>query len=131
MAGPRIVRPDANAEFETEERCAILESWNDAEDPDASIARARVRPGVRTRRHILVGTRERYLIVAGQGEVQVGALAPTPVGPGDVVVIPAEVPQQITNVGQDDLVFYAICTPRFRQANYRDVDPEPPAAQSR
>ncbi|MEJ2685624.1 MAG: cupin domain-containing protein [Gammaproteobacteria bacterium] len=128
---PRIVKPSAEAEFETEERCAILESWNDPRDPDVSIARARVRPGVRTRRHLLMGTQERYLIVQGQGEVRVGTLAPKLVGPGDVVVIPPEVPQQITNTGKDDLIFYAICTPRFEQANYRDVDPEPPTAESR
>ncbi|HKJ09172.1 MAG TPA: cupin domain-containing protein [Gammaproteobacteria bacterium] len=129
--GPRIVKPGTEAEFETEERCAILESWNDPRDPGASIARARVRPGVRTRLHLLVDTQERYLIVHGQGEVRVGTLAPTLVGPGDVVVIPPEIPQQITNTGKDDLIFYAICTPRFEQTNYRDVDPEPPAAESR
>ncbi|MGA7799675.1 MAG: cupin domain-containing protein [Gammaproteobacteria bacterium] len=124
--GPRIVRPDSDAEFETEERCAILESWNDPDDPQASIARARVRPGVKTRRHLLLGTQERYLIIRGQGVVQVGSLAPTAVGPGDVVIIPPDVPQQITNVGDADLIFYAVCTPRFTPANYRDVDPETP-----
>ena len=40
-----VVRPDAEAEFLTPERCAILEAWND--NSDASIARARVEPGVK------------------------------------------------------------------------------------
>ena len=49
-------------------------------------------------------------------------LAPTLVGPGDVVVIPAGVPQQITNVGDADLVFYCVCTPRFRPDGYESLD---------
>lgn len=119
---PCIVRPDSAAELCTEERCSILESWNHPDDPQASIARARVRPGVTTRRHLLVGTQERYLIVQGEGVVRVGSLPPGPVGPGDVVVIPPGVSQQITNAGSEDLIFYAICTPRFTWANYRDID---------
>lgn len=121
---PRIVRPDSKAEQDTEERCSILESWNNPDDPQASIARARVRPGVTTRLHLLVGIQERYLIVHGAGMVRVGSVPPGPVGPGDIVVIPAGVPQQITNVGNEDLIFYALCTPRFTWANYRDVDRE-------
>jgi len=39
----RILRNSEQAEFETEERCAILETANVASDPAVSIARARVR----------------------------------------------------------------------------------------
>jgi mannose-6-phosphate isomerase-like protein (cupin superfamily) len=42
--------------------------------------------------------------------------------PGDVVVIPAGVPQQISNDGDSDLVFYCICTPRFRKAKYEALE---------
>ena len=41
---------------------------------------------------------------------------------GDVVVIPAGCPQQIRNDGEDDLVFLAICTPRFVPECYRDLE---------
>ena len=58
------------------------------------------------------------MIVAGGGQVQVGELPPAEVAPGDVVVIPAGVPQRITNNRDEDLVFYCICTPRFRPDGY-------------
>lgn len=113
-------RPDA--EFETDERCAIVEVANDDDDADVSIARARVRPGITTTWHAVDDTDERYLIVAGTGAVEVGTLAPHAVGPGDVVRIPRGVRQRITNTGAGDLVFYAICSPRFRQQNYRALE---------
>ncbi|MGI9292651.1 MAG: cupin domain-containing protein [Pseudomonadales bacterium] len=105
-------------EFDTEERCSILEVANDAGDEDVSIARTRVKPGVTTAWHKLSGTAERYVIVAGQGRVELGDLEPVRVNEGDVVRIPADLAQRIKNTGTTDLVFYAICTPRFQQACY-------------
>lgn len=113
-----IQKPDPNAEFMTHEGCWILESWNQSGDPAVSIARARVAPGVTTQLHRLHGVEERYLVVQGAGTVRVGDLAPSPVGPGDVVVISAETSQQVTNHGDVDLVFYCICTPRFSSDCY-------------
>jgi hypothetical protein len=46
---------DLSAEFDTPEKCSIIELSNTADDPDASIARARVRAGVTTRWHRLAG----------------------------------------------------------------------------
>lgn len=105
--------PDPAEEYWFAEGCWILESWNSPQDPALSIARARVEPGVSTRPHYLDGVQERYLIVAGRGEVRVGDLAPKPLAPGDVVVIPPGTVQAITNTGAEDLCFYALCTPRF------------------
>lgn len=117
----RILRPDATTEFVTSERCSILETWNDNSDPAVSIARARVNPGVTTQLHDL-DIDERYLIVQGKGVVSVGGLQPTEVGSGDVVVIPAGTSQQITNTGEDDLVFYCVCSPRFKPQAYRALE---------
>jgi oxalate decarboxylase/phosphoglucose isomerase-like protein (cupin superfamily) len=39
-----------------------------------------------------------------------------------VVLIPPGAAQRISNTGDDDLVFLAICTPRFVREAYRDVD---------
>ncbi|MDX5445586.1 MAG: cupin domain-containing protein [Zoogloeaceae bacterium] len=117
-----IVHPDPALEYAFVEGCAILESWNHADDPQASIARARVAPGVTTRWHALSGVTERYLIVSGTGMAEVGDNAPERVGPGDVVVIPPGVRQRITNSGKEDLLFYAICTPRFTPACYAALD---------
>jgi mannose-6-phosphate isomerase-like protein (cupin superfamily) len=119
---PRIQRADARDEFFTDERCHIVEVANTADDPDVSIARARVEPGVTTRWHRVVDTVERYVIVSGTGLVEIGDLAPCTMAVGDVAVIPAGCRQRITNVGAGDLVFLAICSPRFRQENYEDAE---------
>ncbi len=113
---------DPGTEFYTPEGCFIIELSNIAYDPDASIAEARVPPGKTTRWHRVIDTTERYVLLAGEGEVEVGTLPCERVGPGDVVLIPPGVRQRITNVGREDLVFLAICTPRFEQAAYEDMD---------
>jgi mannose-6-phosphate isomerase-like protein (cupin superfamily) len=119
---PTVVRPDPGSEYPTGERCSILESWNRPGDPAASIARARVAPGVSTRPHRLHGVVERYVIVEGQGAVMLGEAAEKTVGPGDVVVIPAGASQAIRNTGSADLVFYCVCTPRFTPDCYESLD---------
>jgi mannose-6-phosphate isomerase-like protein (cupin superfamily) len=116
---------DPSAEFFTDEGCYILELSNTDADPDASIARARVLPGVTTRWHRLAGTAERYVILSGAGRVEVGELPAQQVGSGDVVLIPPGCRQRIACVGDADLVFLAICTPRFRPEAYEDLDPDP------
>ena len=117
-----IRRIDPGAERYTPEQCYIIELSNTADDPEASIARARVSPGVTTRWHRLTGTTERYVIIEGRGRVEVGNLPPEDVSAGDVVLIPPSCRQRITNVGAGDLIFLAICTPRFRPEAYEDVD---------
>ena len=118
----RILAWNATREFDTEERCSINELSNDPADPAVSIARARVAPGVTTRWHRVRGIAERYVMLEGRGMVEVGDLPPAEVGPGDVVWIPAGERQRIRNAGEGDLVFLAICTPRFAPEAYEDVD---------
>jgi mannose-6-phosphate isomerase-like protein (cupin superfamily) len=119
----RRMVPDA--EFYTPERCFINELSNSDADPEASIARARVLPGVSTRWHRLRGTTERYVLLSGVGRVEIGDGPAQDVTKGDVVLIPAGCRQRITNSGVEDLIFLAICTPRFRPENYEDMDPHP------
>ena len=109
-------------EFYTPEGCYITEVSNTPDDPDASIARARVRPGVTTRWHRLKGTAERYYIVEGRGRVEVGKIPPQEVKAGDVVLIPPMCRQRITNIGSEDLILLAICTPRFSNDVYEDIE---------
>jgi mannose-6-phosphate isomerase-like protein (cupin superfamily) len=116
-----IIHQNLSNEFYTPEKCYITELSNTPEDPDASIARARVKPGVTTRWHWLKGTVERYYIVDGRGRVEVGKLPPQEVSAGDIVLIPPKCRQRITNIGSQDLVFLAICTPRFSNAVYEDI----------
>jgi mannose-6-phosphate isomerase-like protein (cupin superfamily) len=122
---PAIKVQDLKKEFCTDERCHITELSNTPDDPDASIARARVEPGKTTRWHRLKGITERYYILSGKGIVEVGELAPTEVHSGDMVIIPPLVRQRIENTGKKDLIFLAICTPRFVEEAYEDIEDHP------
>jgi mannose-6-phosphate isomerase-like protein (cupin superfamily) len=116
----RIFSPDD--EYFFVEGCHIIELSNQESDPALSIARARVAPGVTTKWHSVHQTVERYVILEGKGRAEVGDLAPQQVLPGDVVIIPPDCPQRITNTGTSDLIFIALCTPRFLPENYRDLE---------
>jgi mannose-6-phosphate isomerase-like protein (cupin superfamily) len=109
----------------TPEGCYILELSNSADDPAASIARARVAPGAATRWHRVRDLVERYVILEGKGGVEVGSLPLQEVNPGDVVLIPPGCRQRITNIGQEDLIFLCLCTPRFIPAAYEDLESDP------
>jgi len=120
-----VRRLDPRAEFFTSEGCYINELSTSDADANVSIARARVPAGRATRWHRLRGTAERYVILAGAGKVEVGSLPAQDVAPGDVVLIPPGSRQRIASLGDQDLVFLAICTPRFRPDVYEDIDPPP------
>jgi mannose-6-phosphate isomerase-like protein (cupin superfamily) len=117
-----IKRQDLESEYFTEEQCYIVEVSNTSDDPDLSIARARLKPGVTTHWHRLKGASERYIIVSGSGLVELDGLNPTQVEAGDVVIIPPQCHQRITNIGTEDLIFYALCTPRFSNQIYEDTE---------
>lgn len=111
-----------STEYFFREGCFITELSNSTADAAVSIARARVEPGCVTRWHRLRDTVERYVILSGTGMVEVGAAPAREVRSGDIVIIPALHPQRIRNSGTDDLIFLAICSPRFVLENYEDVD---------
>lgn len=117
-----IKRCSDEEEFYFKEGCHIIEVSNSAYDSEVSIARARVEIGKTTRWHWLDDTFERYVILEGWGLVEVGADNATEVGPGDVVLIPPQTKQRIHNRGECDLVFLAICTPRFSHRNYHQLE---------
>ena len=85
------------------------------------MARARVEPGVTTALHV-VEVDEWYLIESGEGLVRVGDREPWPVAAGESVRIPCGVPQQITNTGLTDLLFFCVCVPRFTPEAYRSLE---------
>ncbi len=117
-----VRKANAEKEFETQERCHILEVANDSGDEFVSIARARVAPGVTTALHRLRGIAERYVIVSGVGRATIGDMAPIVVAEGDVVRIPPDTAQCIQNTGNQDLIFYCICTPPFAQDHYQMLE---------
>lgn len=113
-----------NEEVWTSERCFITELLNEPASPQVSLARCRVEPGVTTELHRLT-VAEWYVLESGRGLVELGDARAREVGAGDVVTIPAGMPQRITNTGQEDLVFQCICLPRFTPDCYESLEPRP------
>ena len=111
-------------EYYFDEGCHINELSNSGDDPELSIARARVAPGQTTRWHRLHDVSERYLVLEGRGLAHVADLAPVEVGPGDVVIIPPGAAQRITALGDQDLVFLAVCVPPFTEQAYEEISSE-------
>jgi mannose-6-phosphate isomerase-like protein (cupin superfamily) len=120
---PKIIKNNSLTEISTQEQCFMAENYS---SNAVSIARATVKPGVTTLPHHLKGVEEIYLITSGKGRVTVEGLEPTDVGVGDVVIIPPEISQKITNTGKTDLILYCICTPRFTEACYFSEEEKPP-----
>ncbi len=113
----RFFPTNESLEFHTEERCYIIEIMN-KEGVDFSIARARVEPGVTTALHAVKKTTEAYYILQGNGLVQSANGFEQTVNSGDVMLFPPGIEQKITNRGNDDLIFLAICAPRFVPESY-------------
>lgn len=118
----QILKANEADEYFFAEGCFILELSNSAADPDVSVARARVKPGVTTHWHRLTGVAERYVILSGSAEVEIGDLERRALSAGDVVIIPPLCRQRIINTGADDLVFLAICSPRFIDSVYQGMN---------
>lgn len=136
---PLILRDDDRQETGIEPGCFLTDWLNDPADNDVSIARIRVAPGAETRLRRFDSIWERYVVLEGQGRIELvgptrafteGDHTISALEPGDVVVIPPNFSRRITNIDDHDLVFLAICTPRFRPASQPDVAPRSGAAPS-
>ncbi len=86
---PNIKKLDTSKEYYFDEGCYITELSNSDEDPELSIAKARVVPGITTKLHYLINTIERYVILEGEGTVVLDKLEPKKVIAYDVVIIPS------------------------------------------
>lgn len=118
-----LSRTDESKEFFTNERCHILEILdNHNSEKTFSIARARVEPGVTTAWHRLSDIVEYYYIISGKGFMEIGEEGGFDVSKNDIVTIPANSAQRIQNMGEEDLMFLAICNPPFTDANYEDLE---------
>ncbi len=119
---PMIYPYKPETEFETDEHCSIIELLNSPNDPECSIAQARVKPGVTTALHSVTGVVERYIVLSGEGLVTVGDSEPVAVGEKCVVLIDKGVSQKIANTSRsEDLIFLCVCTPRFRPELYVEL----------
>lgn len=119
---PNIKKADLSSEYYFDEGCFICELSNSDDDPNLSITKARVEPSVTTKLHKLSVTVERYVILEGEGLVEIDGLEPQKLVINDVVIIPPNCAQKITNTGSADLVFLAICSPRFKPEIYKSIE---------
>lgn len=124
MKKPLILPDAATAPFETRERCVIRELLNHPSDPAASLAEARIPPGVTTELHAL-NVAERYIVAQGAGEIELAGQW-SPIKAGDAALIPAGTPQRARNPGPGALVFLCLCTPRFTPEGYAPLAAEAP-----
>ena len=108
-------------EFWTDERCYITELCNSSNAPEGSLAIARVEPGVTTQLHSLTGVTETYIVIEGEGDAEVAGQK-FHIKPGDQLVIPPGTPQRVTAIGDGDLRFYCLCTPRFFPESYVNLE---------
>ncbi len=116
---PRVIKADSLKENFTPEGCFLYENWGlSTGDSRMSIARARVECGITTKTHFLKDIQEIYVITKGTGRVKIGGAHPVEVKEGDAVIVPPHTPQQITNTGKTDLIFYCVCTPAFTESSY-------------
>jgi len=88
---------DSTSEYYIDEGCYITELSNSEQDSQLSIAKARVKPGITTKLHKLSGTIERYVVLEGEGLVEIEGLEPQKLAIYDVAVIPSDCSQKITN----------------------------------
>jgi mannose-6-phosphate isomerase-like protein (cupin superfamily) len=81
-----------------------------------SLAEARLPVGATTTLHYHPKTEEIYYILRGTGHMQI-ADETCPVGPGDAIAIPPGLRHQISNTGQEPLVFLCCCAPGYEHAD--------------
>ena len=81
-----------------------------------SLAEARLPVGASTTPHYHPLTEEIYYILNGQGRMRIGTETES-VGPGDAIAIPPGEEHEITNTGQETLVFLCCCAPAYEHAD--------------
>ena len=72
--------------------------------------------GLSTTPHYHPRTEEIYYILAGEACMRIGQET-AGVGPGDAIAIPPGLTHQITNTGQEPLVFLCCCAPGYEHAD--------------
>jgi mannose-6-phosphate isomerase-like protein (cupin superfamily) len=80
-----------------------------------SLAEAELGPGQATQRHYHARTEEIYVVLEGEGEMEVEGER-GPVGPGDAVLIPAGTRHEIT-AGPGGVRFLCCCAPPYDDAD--------------
>ena len=78
-----------------------------------SLAEATLAPGQETQRHYHAVSEELYVVLDGEGEIEVDGER-RHVAPGDAVLLPPGAWHQIRAVGDSELRFLCCCAPPYR-----------------
>ena len=81
-----------------------------------SLAEARLPVGGSTTPHYHPRTEEIYYILSGRGQMRI-CTETAEVGPGDAIAIPPGLEHEITNTGDETLVFLCCCAPAYEHAD--------------
>jgi mannose-6-phosphate isomerase-like protein (cupin superfamily) len=113
-----IVNIDDTAPFVTKDGSEIREllAHRNSCIRNQSLAEARVAPGQTTQPHYHPQTEEIYYILQGQGRMRIDSEC-RDVGPGDAIAIPPGSPHQITNIGEQTLIFLCCCAPGYEHSD--------------
>ena len=106
------------ASFTTKDGSEIREllAHRNSRIANQSLAEARLPVGARTTPHYHPKTEEIYYILAGEGRMRIDAET-APVGPGDAIAISPGATHEITNTGQQPLVFLCCCAPGYEHSD--------------
>jgi len=106
------------ASFTTKDGSEIREllAHRNSRIANQSLAEARLLPGATTAPHYHPKTEEIYYILAGQGRMRIETETAA-VGPGDAIAIPPGLTHEITNTGQEPLVFLCCCAPGYEHSD--------------
>ncbi|MEE8410451.1 MAG: SDR family NAD(P)-dependent oxidoreductase, partial [Myxococcota bacterium] len=115
----RVIMRDPSKTFHFKEGIDVTELYNTPDNSRVSLAETQTAPGVTSALHEL-DVHEVQRVVSGSGVVELDGKK-TPVGPGDVIVIPKGTEQRVTNTGDEPLVIDCVCTPRFTEEVYHHL----------
>jgi len=106
------------ASFTTKDGSEIREllAHRNSRIANQSLAEARLLPGASTAPHYHPKTEEIYYILAGQGRMRIETETAA-VGAGDAIAIPPGLTHEITNTGQEPLVFLCCCAPGYEHSD--------------
>lgn len=109
-----IIQRNATPSFITKDGSEIRElmAYRNSCIRNLSLAEAILPVGATTEAHYHVGTDEIYYILRGRGLVRVEG-EERAVGPLDAIAIPANHRHNITNTGEEPLVFLCCCAPAY------------------
>ncbi|MCX7826149.1 MAG: cupin domain-containing protein [Verrucomicrobiae bacterium] len=109
-----VINRNAATPFVTKDGSQIREllAYRNSCIRNQSLAEATLPPGAATQEHYHAKTEEIYYVLNGRGRMKVGGETRT-VGPLDAIAIPPGQCHQITNTGNEPLVFLCCCAPAY------------------